>query len=108
MTNNNIPIVSSLAKEGGSILKLIKMFVDKLPEMINEIREFYECADWKELSIKVHSLKGTAGNFGYLEVTSVAETIEDMLNSERYDDIQIGLYQLDNLQQRINAGMNKV
>jgi histidine phosphotransfer protein HptB len=107
MTSSKAPIVSSLAAEGGAVLKLLLMFVDRLPEMINEIRALYESASWDEFSSKLHTLKGTAGNFGFLEMTDVAQTIEEMLANERYDDIQMGLFQLDNLQQRISIGMSQ-
>ena len=102
--NNKNALVSSIVNEGGAVLKLILMFVDGLPETIKEIKALYENEDWGELSLRVHGLKGTAGNFGFLEVSEVTELIEEMILNNRFDEIEIALFKLDRLEERISAG----
>lgn len=103
MSNNKI-LVSSLVNEGGAVLKLILLFVNGLSETIEEIRTLYENEKWDELSLRVHGLKGTAGNFGFLEVSEVTELVEEMILNNRFDEIEIALYKLDVLEERISAG----
>lgn len=102
MSNNTL--VSSLVDEGGAVLKLILLFVDGLPETIKEIKALYENEDWDEFSLRVHGLKGTAGNFGFLEVSDVSEMIEEMVLNNHFDEIEIALFKLDRLEERISAG----
>ena len=103
MSNKNA-LVSSLVNEGGAVLELILLFVVGLPETIKKIKTLYEKEDWDDLSLRVHGLKGTAGNFGFLEVTEVTEMIEEMISNNRFDEIEIALYKLDRLEERISAG----
>lgn len=103
MSNKNA-LVSSLVNEGGAVLKLILLFVVGLPETIKEIKALYESESWDELSLRVHGLKGTAGNFGFLEVSEVTELIEEMILNSRFDEIEMALYKLDRLEERISAG----
>ncbi len=105
MSSSNAPLISSLAKEGDTIVKLILMFVGKLPGIMNEIKDLYKNSDWEELSLRIHALKGTAGNFGFLEVTEVTESIEAMIRDENFDEIKGLLIQLEGIQQRIMAGV---
>lgn len=97
-------VVSSLVNEGGAALKLVLLFVGGLPETIKEIKFLYKNEDWDELSLRVHGLKGTAGNFGFLEVSEVTEMIEEMILNNRFDEIEIALYKLDRWEERISAG----
>ena len=105
MSSSNAPLISSLSNEGDTIVKLILMFVGKLPGIMSEIKELYENSDWEELSLRIHALKGTAGNFGFLEVTEVTESIEAMIRDENFDEIKGLLIQLEGIQQRIMAGV---
>lgn len=106
MSNKNI-LVSSLVNESEAVLKLILLFVDGLAETIKEIKALYENESWRELSLRVHGLKGTAGNFGFVEVSEIAEMMEDMILNKRFDEIEIALLKLDYLEDRISAGKEK-
>ncbi|MDH5426281.1 MAG: Hpt domain-containing protein [Gammaproteobacteria bacterium] len=102
--NGNKPLVSALVNEDDAVLKLLLVFVTKLPAMLNEIRSLYEHSDWESLSEKIHSLKGTGGNFGFNELTEVARNIEAEISKKEYSRIDVLLTQLDVLQKRIEAG----
>jgi CheY-like chemotaxis protein len=76
---NNVagpPIVSSLLASEPDLADLIREFVKKLPEMINNIKLAYAQGDLEGLRHEVHTLKGTGGNFGYAEVFELAKRIE--------------------------------
>lgn len=98
------PLVSVLVNEEGPVLKLLLVFVERLPEILNEIRDQYEHSDWEVLSEKIHSLKGTGGNYGFNELTDVARSIEEEIRNGEYDRIEALLVQLDDIQKRIEAG----
>jgi len=104
MNTENVPIVSTLADEGAAIVKLILLFIDKLPEIISEIRDLSEKEEWEELQPKVHSLKGTGGNFGFLEITEVARNIEDSVREKDGANIKDLIQELENVFQRVAAG----
>jgi len=104
MNTENAPIVSTLADEGAAIIKLILLFIDKLPEIFSEIRELSENEEWEALQPKVHSLKGTGGNFGFLEITEVARSIEDSIRKRDAANIENLLQELESVFQRVAAG----
>lgn len=70
------PIISSLLKDEPDLIDLVQDFVGKLPEMIQKIEEAYTQGDVEVLRREVHTLKGTGGNFGYLELFELAKRIE--------------------------------
>jgi len=104
MNTENAPIVSTLASEGAAIVKLILLFIDKLPEILSEIRDLYESEEWEELQPKVHSLKGTGGNFGFLEITEVARSIENSVRERDTMNIEKQLQELENVCKRVAVG----
>ena len=100
----NQPIFSSLSGEGKGVLKLVIKFVEQLPMCLEEIRHLFDAGDWDKLASSVHKLKGTGGNFGFIELSKVAESIELLSSEKSYDDVKAQLDLLDNLQSRIQAG----
>ncbi len=56
--------------------ELKRSFEDSLPERIAHIGAALNAADWDNAKGLVHSLKGTAGSFGYPGVTEVARTLD--------------------------------
>lgn len=70
------PIVSSLLADEPELTDLVREFVHKLPEMIRNIKEAYASNQINEMRHEVHTLKGTGGNFGYVEVFELTKRIE--------------------------------
>lgn len=98
------PLVSTLIDEEGAIIKLVLMFIDKIPSMLADIRQLEAAAEWEEFSASIHNLKGTAGNFGFTEISAVAENIEMLVPDKKTDEIDDQLNQIDSLLERIEAG----
>lgn len=105
MKKNQI-LISSMINESDTILKLIVLFINELPTRLNEIKALYSESDWENLTIRVHALKGTSGNFGFLDVTEIAKSLEELIQVKRYDNVEIALNQLDDLEKRISAGID--
>jgi len=104
MNTDNAPIVSTLADEGAAIVKLLLIFIDKLPEILSEIRVLSESEEWEALQPKVHSLKGTGGNFGFIEITDVAKDIEDSIRDRDAMKVEKLIDDLEAVCQRVMAG----
>ena len=105
MYRNEIePLISALVDEEGPILRLVIKFIDKLPATLVYIRQLYEDGELGEFSSNIHNLKGTAGNFGFTEITKVAEDIEKRVNEKNTADINAQLNLLDSLHERIEEG----
>jgi len=101
------PITSSLLGDEPDLLDLIKSFVEKLPEQISEINLLYKTNQMQEFKSKIHTLKGTSGNFGYRDVFEVAKRIEFEVVTENRVAIEELLGTLLELQERIQAGINQ-
>jgi CheY-like chemotaxis protein/anti-sigma regulatory factor (Ser/Thr protein kinase) len=98
------PILSTLLEEGPGVISLIKLFIERMPVLLQEIHEKYEQKDWYELGAKIHNLKGTGGNYGYMDVTEVAQKIEFLLAKHGYSEIETELENLDYILKRIELG----
>lgn len=105
MKKNQI-LISSMINESDAILKLIVLFINEFPTRLNEIKALYSESDWENLTKRVHALKGTAGNFGFLDVTEVAKSLEEVIQDKQYNNVEVALNQLDDLEQRISAGID--
>ena len=75
---------SSLAAQDDYAVELAQLTADfaaGLPASFVEIEDAVRSADWKTLKSLLHSLKGTAGSYGFREVASVAARAESTLAS---------------------------
>ena len=60
---------------------LTEEFCAGLPSTLNAISRASEAADWPALKSLVHTLKGTAGSYGYPQITAMAGEVEGQLAS---------------------------
>ncbi len=63
---------------------LASNFVQKLPSYMSDIISAYEDEDWLSLQKQAHSLKGSAGCFGFPELTELASKIEMAVKEKNY------------------------
>ena len=85
---NISPIKSMLLDEEPDLADLVRGFVSKLPQQLEEIERLFKQRDMAEFKIKVHTLKGTAGNFGYHDMYEVAKKIEFEIVTENFVAIE--------------------
>lgn len=71
-----VSLVSTLLEEDPEALDLIKRFVANLSTALMEIKIFIENSEWDKLSAKLHQIKGTGGNFGFPDISTIAEKME--------------------------------
>jgi len=80
--------------------EMMEVFLRRLQEAAQELKQYYEDGAWDELRRVVHTLKGTAATFGFPEITALAKEAEECLLSEQWDALKDGV---DALQQTIKS-----
>jgi HPt (histidine-containing phosphotransfer) domain-containing protein len=58
---------------------LVAMYVDEMPDRIEQIREAFDSTDRDRLIRLIHQLKGAAGSYGFATLTEEATLVEHML-----------------------------
>lgn len=100
------PIISTLSSEAdGAFDELIEEFVESLPETLTSIRHAYAQKAWQKFNDEIHTLKGTGGNYGFEQITTICRDIETHIKHGEIDDIPQKLDELDKLYARIIAGL---
>ena len=69
-------------------IKLKKMTPEQAHEKALELQQFFEDEDWNNYGIKVHALKSTSRLIGAMELSKLAEHLEECVNNNTIADIQ--------------------
>jgi len=64
---------------------LVRRFLSKLPKTLEELQVAIERSDWSAVSEFAHVVKGSAGNFGYSELTTLAGQLETLVKQDDMD-----------------------
>lgn len=99
------PIVSTLLESEPALLDLVIEFVRRLPESVRDVCEAHERGDHDALRAHVHTLKGTAGNFGYPDLYRLCQVIEFELVKKSDADIARALAEVASITERIARGL---
>lgn len=103
-TSDKTPIHSTLLEEGDEFIDLIDTFIEELPSMIKDLRDLYAEQRWDLLAKRLHDLKGVGGNYGFLQITEVAQRTEFELAKEAFSSIPECLDELGMLCAQIGLG----
>jgi HPt (histidine-containing phosphotransfer) domain-containing protein len=76
---------SSLASDE-DLAEIVEMFVDEMPGRVDMLRHQYEQSDWEELRRTSHQLKGSAGSYGFDQITPAAAKLESALRDGEPQD----------------------
>lgn len=106
-TSNKKPIYSALLQEEPSFEDLLYNFMDSLRKMEEQIKHTFRNNEFYALAQVVHDLKGTAGGFGYPDLTRIAQSIETSLKEKNRDSTEILLQEMEVMCQRIYQGTPK-
>ena len=68
---------SLLASE--KFIQINKNYMEKLPDYLEQVKSYYANQEWESLRALAHSLKGSAGCFGFMNIHSAAEELEKSL-----------------------------
>ena len=71
------------------IIEMIEMFLNKTPDALTEMNEYFKQENWKELRMIAHKIKPSYGYFGLPELQSQLAEIEQ-LSDEQRDAARLG------------------
>ena len=82
MINRDIaPIYSSLASDP-DFVELVEIYVSDIPARVATCVGFVESQNWPELKRFAHQIKGSAGSYGFGQITAIAALLEAALARE--------------------------
>jgi len=99
------PIKSALLDDDPEIIELVHNYIRNLPEVIQHIEASLQQGNWERLKDLAHQVKGTGGNFGFIELSNIAGTIEFQALNKNVEEISGLLTKLTDVCERINAGV---
>ena len=100
------PVTSVLLKDEPDMFDLIEAYIEQLPDSFEKIREAESNNDWQELRELMHKMKGTAGGYGYPDLTQLAAQTEFQLINEDYKEVSIFINKIETYIRRIIVGFN--
>jgi HPt (histidine-containing phosphotransfer) domain-containing protein len=84
---------------------LVDAFVQEMPERIGAFEVQARSRDWSRLARTAHQLKGSAGSYGFTEITPYAARLESAARDARHEEaILRALHELLSLCRRVRAG----
>jgi PAS domain S-box-containing protein len=104
---NTDPIASALLEETPSFIDLVSLFVGRLPEIIQQLKDKLTTLDWAGLKRATHDLKGMGGSYGYQQVTEVAAKLEFEVVKMDHAATTARLNELHELAARIERGLRE-
>ena len=100
------PVVSTLLEEEPDMLDLVEAYIEQLPDSYEKIKQAEQNEDWSELRELIHKMKGTAGGYGYPELTRLAAQAEFQILNEDYHEVASFIAQIETYIKRIIIGGN--
>lgn len=92
--------IISLLAEDRDYRKTIEVFLEGLPGRIAEMRDAFDNGNIQDLAVKAHALKGLGGFAGFPVYTEKAKELEEMVRSNKLEDVRRQLDELSALCQR--------
>ncbi len=105
--NTITPLCSSLLEQEPELSDLIKKYVNKYPEMIDDLKLAYKEKAFEELDHRLHDLKSTGGNYGFMVITELAIKAKNFLKNGDIEAVSAMLTELENLHIRMNSGLSE-
>lgn len=72
---------------GGAIGQAIRPFLEDMPSYLDELSAAVVVEERETLRRVAHAIKGAAGNFGALELATLAKTIESLAENDQVDAV---------------------
>jgi HPt (histidine-containing phosphotransfer) domain-containing protein len=100
----NQAIHSSLG-EDPDFSELVELYVAEMPARIERFKELFRLGQYYELNRLAHQLKGSAGGYGFDEITPAAARVEHAATSEPdLIELEAALCDLLDLCSRVRSG----
>ncbi|MDR1053381.1 MAG: Hpt domain-containing protein [Planctomycetaceae bacterium] len=86
------PIYSSIADDP-DIYDLVAMFIDEMPERISRFNALMKSGDNEGLLHFAHQFKGSAGSYGFVELSHAAEEVVTAIKTKQPENQIVTLAQ---------------
>lgn len=87
-------------------IELIELFVGEMPTRIAQLGSLFTNREFAELCRAAHQLKGSAGSYGFPQLTEIAAELEGAIkNGAPLDEIQTNLDKLGDVCSRMRPGL---
>jgi AmiR/NasT family two-component response regulator len=98
------PVVSQLLEDNPDLADMVDAFIERLPAMLDDMRQAMQQENWRQLKELVHQIKGTGGLYGYPGITETAAQLEFQIISQQRAGIEEVMRELEIYCERIIAG----
>jgi HPt (histidine-containing phosphotransfer) domain-containing protein len=99
------PALFSTLAEDPDLAEIVEMFVDEMPERIENILNCFQSEDWDGLRCASHQLKGAAGSYGFPSITPCAGVLESAVKQTRPEnEIRKAVDELVSMCRSVRAG----
>ncbi len=79
-------VLFSTLAEDPDLAEIVEMFVDEMPDRVENILNCFESEDWEGLRTASHQLKGAAGSYGFSSITPCAGVLEAAVKQTKPED----------------------
>ncbi len=98
------PVYSSFGDDP-ELGELVEMFVEEMPDRISNLSACFSDKDWEGLGRLAHQLKGSAGSYGFAQISPAAARVEQAARQDPDEEnIRSSLEQLLALCGQVRAG----
>jgi PAS domain S-box-containing protein len=78
-------ILSRKLSDDAEMNELLLEFIDTLTPRVHDLRAAWQRNDWKVVEALAHKLRGSAGLYGYPELSALADTLEQQAKQEVFE-----------------------
>ncbi len=97
--------IYSTLRNDTTLSKLVELFVDEMPDRVQNITTLLKQANWEELRRAAHQIKGAAGSYGFDAISPTAGVVEDkILDGHSEDEIRQAVEDLCDMCRSARAG----
>jgi CheY-like chemotaxis protein len=102
--DDKAPVISIL-QSNEKYQPIVRKFVHKLQQQIQESKDLWQAANYQELSVLAHKLKGSAGTVGFYAFTDPFHKLETAALQKDDGKIPSCIAEIEHLYQRIDPAL---
>lgn len=95
-----------LGLEVDEFVEIVELFVSTAVSDIEMLQAGFLSGDITQVSEAAHSIKGSAGNLGFEEISRIAGCIEEDVNSDCLENVEDGIDKMKNVLEEINKALD--
>ncbi len=100
-------LAANLGLERVEFIELVELFVETAESDIQKIKTSHAQNDTEQIAEAAHSLKGSAGNLGFAELSDKAKLIEDNSRNETLEGLEELTRKIEEMLEKIRQVVTK-